>query len=72
MSLYKYKLVGKPLHPNKQETIFPMLDEFMRPTGNVNLTNSEDWQVLGEKCGELLVKNKHTLEIFSFIILYHG
>jgi hypothetical protein len=65
---YHYKIIGKPLHPNKQKALFDMFDAWMN-TGVDCRIESADWQILGEQGGEIIVENKHTQEKFTFVIL---
>lgn len=68
MRTYEFKLIGKPLHPKKQEVLFEMFNVWLNTPGAGRLEN-DDWQILGEQCGVITVQNKHTFEIFEFTIL---
>lgn len=68
MRAYQFKITGKPLHPKKQEVLFQMFNVWLNTPGAARMEN-EDWQILGEQLGIITVQNKHTFEIFDFIIL---
>jgi hypothetical protein len=68
MRTYQFKLIGKPLHPNKQNVLFQMFNDWLNTPGAERLEN-EDWRILGEQCAIITVQNKHTFEIFEFSIL---
>lgn len=68
MKKYNYKNIGKPLPPHKQKALFEMFDAWMNASNDCKIGN-EDWEILGEQCGEITVMNKHTFENFNFLIL---
>lgn len=68
MTKYSYKVVGKPLHPNKHQAIFDLCNAFMNIDGYERVEN-EDWKILGEQCGFISIMNKHTFEAFEILIL---
>lgn len=65
---YHYKLIGKPLHPNKQKALFDMFNVFMNSAIDCKV-ESDDWKILGKQGGQITVENKHTQETFDFVIL---
>lgn len=62
----KYKLIGKPLHPNKHQVLFELFDAYFV---NSSENETEDWIITKEENSVLTVMNKHTFEEFTFIIL---
>lgn len=60
---YKYKFIGKSLHPNKEQEVFDLCDEYMNHSEYK--PSNVDWQILGEQCATVSVMNNHTFEIFE-------
>lgn len=66
MEKHSYKIIGKPIHPNKHQVIFDLCDAFLKTSERVQ---NIDWKILGEQCGVISIMNKNTIEYFEILIL---
>jgi len=64
----EFKIVGKPLHPNKRPAVFELCEKFI--ANNYQSVEDDDWRMLREESGIIEFKNKHTLENFTCKITY--
>lgn len=64
----EFKIVGKPLHPNKRPAVFELCDNFIK--NGYQPIEDDDWRMLREEDGIIEFKNKHTLENFTCRIIY--
>jgi hypothetical protein len=61
MITQKFKIIGKPIHPNKHQTIFDMCEEYLiNPERNENI----DWTITSKQGAMIVIQNKNTLENF--------
>ena len=64
---HEFKIIGKPLHPNKRVVVFELCQEFIEKNEPIE---NDDWKVLREVSGIIELRNKHTLEFFECKIIY--
>lgn len=65
---HEFKIVGKPLHPNKRPAVFELCEKFVQ--NQFQPVEDEDWKVLKEEDGIIELRNKNTLEYFTCKIIY--
>lgn len=61
MERAKFRIVGKPLHPNKHEAVFELCEKFM---ADETQNESEDWILISKDGPKFNLKNKNTFEVF--------
>lgn len=61
MNQQKFRIIGKPLHPNKHQAIFELCEEYL---GNQERNESIDWAVTSKQGAMINIQNKHTFENF--------